>query len=173
MKLQKARLIAVDGGENIEFMFNPNQLDFSRTISLEQAQGARTDSGENKTSFKHPNPYSLKISNIILDTYETGKSVLEYVEKYTKAVEFSQGGDGKDKRPPIYLFTWGKERYIRCFIKTLSFKLTLFLPDGTPVRAVLDLSLEQVDAPTPKPGQGATNPSQNFREASGRQTFLR
>ncbi|NEQ20293.1 MAG: hypothetical protein F6K28_13820 [Microcoleus sp. SIO2G3] len=172
MTLQKARLVAVDGGESIEFMFNPNQLDFSRSIDLEQAQGARTTEGENKTSFKHPNPYSLKISNILLDTYESGKSVLDHVGKFTKAVEFSQGGQGKEKRPPIYLFTWGKERYLRCFVKTLSFKLTLFLPDGTPVRAVLDLSLEQVDAPTPKPGQGTNNPSQSLREASDRSTFL-
>ena len=172
MTLQKARLVAVDGGENIEFMFNPNQLDFSRSIDIEQAQGARTTEGENKTSFKHPNPYSLKISNILLDTYESGRSVLDHVGKFTKAVEFSQGGQGKDKRPPIYLFTWGKERYLRCFVKTLSFKLTLFLPDGTPVRAVLDLSLEQVDSPTPKPGQGTTNPSQSLREASDRSTFL-
>lgn len=174
MTLEKAKLIAIDrGGDDIEFMFNPNQLSFSRTISLEQAEGARTDRGENKTSFKHPNPYSLTINNVILDTYESGKSVLEAVGKFTKAVEFSQGGKGKDKRPPIYLFTWGNERYLRCFIKTLSFKLTLFLPDGTPVRAILDLTLEQVDAPTAKPGQGAPNPSQSFREASGRQPFLR
>ena len=174
MTLEKAKLKAIDqGGEDIKFMFNPNQLSFSRTISLEQAQGARTDRGENKTSFKHPNPYSLTINNIILDTYESGKNVLDDVGKFTKAVEFSQGGKGKDKRPPIYLFTWGKERYLRCFIKTLSFKLTLFLPDGTPVRAILDLTLEQVDSPTAKPGQGAPSPSQSLREASGRQPFLR
>lgn len=174
MTLEKAKLKAIDqSGDDIEFMFNPNQLSFSRTISLEQAQGARTDRGENKTSFKHPNPYSLTINNVILDTYESGKSVLEAVGKFTKAVEFSQGGKGKDKRPPIYLFTWGNERYLRCFLKTLSFKLTLFLPDGTPVRAVLDLTLEQVDAPTAKPGQGAPSPSQSLREASGRQPFLR
>ena len=172
MTLQKARLVAVDGGENIEFMFNPNQLDFSRSIDIEQAQGAHTAEGENKTSFKYPNPYSLKISNILLDTYESGTSVLDHVGKFTKAVEFSDSGQGKEKRPPIYLFTWGNERYLRCFVKTLSFKLTLFLPNGTPVRAVLDLSLEQVDSPTPKPGQGTTNPSQSLREASDRSTFL-
>ncbi|NJO09472.1 MAG: hypothetical protein HC873_07225, partial [Leptolyngbyaceae cyanobacterium SL_1_1] len=78
--LSKAKLIAVDGGEDIEFMFNPNQLDFSRSISLEQSAGSRTERGENKTSFKHPNPYSLKISNIILDTYEKGTNVLDVLK---------------------------------------------------------------------------------------------
>lgn len=174
MTLEKATLINTDDRKkSIKFMFNPNQLNFSRTISLEQAPGARTKAGENKTSFKHPNPYSLTINNVILDTYESGKNVLDEVGKFTEAVEFSQGGKGKDRRPPIYIFKWGEERYLRCFIKTLSFKLTLFLPDGTPVRAVLDLTLEQVDSPTAKPGQGAPSPSQSLREASSRELFLR
>ena len=168
MTLQKAKLIAVDGGENIEFMFNPNQLDFSRSIDIEQAQGARTTEGENKTSFKHPNPYSLKISNILLDTYESGRSVLDHVGKFTKAVEFSQGGEGKDKRPTIYLFTWGKERYLRCFVKTLSFKLTLFLPDGTAVRVMMDRWFEQSDSSTARPRKATTNPRQSLSAATDR-----
>ena len=58
MSLEKAKLIAVyDGeGEDIEFMFNPNQLAFSRSINLEQAKGSQTKDGNNKVSFKHPNP---------------------------------------------------------------------------------------------------------------------
>jgi hypothetical protein len=172
MPLEKAKLIAVDGGEDIEFMFNPSELSFSRSVEIEQAAGARTEAGENKTSFKHPNPYSLSISNVILDTYEDGSSVLGPLGKFTKAVEFAASGDGKGQRPPIYLFTWGSNKYLRCFIKSLNFKLTLFMPDGTPVRATLDLSLEQVDAPTPKGSQGTPQPSASSRQSSGRGTFL-
>ncbi len=172
MTLVKAKLIG-DGAEDIEFLFNPNQLSFSRTISLEQAQGSRTDEGQNKVSFKHPNPYSLKISNLIIDTYEEGKSVIEYINKFKKAVEFADSGEGQTKRPPIYIFTWGDTDYLRCFVKTLSFKLTLFLPDGTPVRASVDLDLEQVEKPQPSGGQGTPNPSTNLRNASTRQTLLK
>ena len=167
MKLQKAMLKAIDNdAEDIEFMFNPNEIAFSRSMSLEQAEGARTDSGQNKTSFKHPNPYGLTINNILFDTYETRKSVLPYVSKFTKAVEFTQEGEGDKKRPPIYLFIWGANKYLRCFVKNFSFKLSLFLPDGTPVRASIDLSLEQVDPPTPAREQGATSPSRGQREAA-------
>jgi hypothetical protein len=170
--LEKAKLVAVDGGADIEFMFNPNELSFSRSVDIDQAAGARTESGENKTSFKHPNPYSLSIGNIILDTYEDGSSVLAPLSKFTKAVEFASSGDGKGQRPPIYLFTWGNNKYLRCFIKSLNFKLTLFMPDGTPVRATVDLSLEQVDAPTPKGSQGTPQPSSSSRQSSSRSTFL-
>jgi hypothetical protein len=171
-QLIKAELMAIEGGENIKFMFNPTQLAFSRTISLEQAEGSRTDEGQNKVSFKHPNPYSLKLSNIIIDTYEENKSVLEHIDKFKKAVEFAKAGEGATKRPPIYLFTWGDINYLRCFVKTFSFKLTLFLPNGTPVRASLDLDLEQVELSTPQVGQGTPNLSPNQRQAANRKTLL-
>ncbi|MEB3233622.1 MAG: hypothetical protein VKJ64_21620 [Leptolyngbyaceae bacterium] len=178
MTLAKAKLIDVEyqSSENhenhIDFMFNPNELSFSRSISLEQPQGASTNTGEPKTSFKHPNPYSLTISNIVLDTYEDQVSVRPYIRKFARGVEFMQDGEEANKRPPIYLFTWGANEYLRCFVKTLSFKLTLFLPDGTPVRALVDLTLEQVDEPTPRPGQSAPALSAAQRAASGRERFI-
>lgn len=177
MTLEKAKLIAVyqGEGEDIEFMFNPTQLAFSRSMNLEQAKGASTGKGNNKVSFKHPNPYSLKISNILIDTYETKDgSVLDTIKKFKLAVEFINKGNGnaKEKRPPIYLFTWGKHNYLRCFVKTFSFKLTLFRPDGTPVRASVDLDLEQVDLPNPQPGQQTPSPSERLRRDQNREVFL-
>lgn len=175
MTLEKAKLMAVykGEGEDIEFMFNPNQLSFSRSISLEQAEGAQTNQGNNKVSFKHPNPYSLNISNILIDTYETKEgSVLDDIQKFKKAVEFTDKGEGKAKRPPIYLFTWGNQNYLRCFVKKFSFKLTLFRPNGVPVRASVDLDLEQVDLPNSQPGQGTPSPSDKLRRDQNRQAFF-
>ena len=166
-QLQKAMLKAVNNeAKDIEFMFNPNEISFSRSMSLEQSKGAQTQEGENKVSFKHPNPYSLTINNIIFDTYETGESVLPYVSKFADAVKFTPKGEAKERRPPIYLFTWGDNNYLRCFVKKFDFKLSLFLPNGTPVRASINLSLEQVDQPTPTPNQGASNPSNSQRQSA-------
>ncbi len=49
------------------------------------------------------------------------------------------------KRPPIYYFIWGNQYYMMCFIQKINYKLTMFLSDGTPVRAIVDLSLQEVD----------------------------
>ncbi|HEY9902436.1 MAG TPA: hypothetical protein V6D43_08420 [Candidatus Sericytochromatia bacterium] len=176
MPLEKAKLIAVykDEGKDIEFMFNPNQLAFSRSMSLEQAKGSSTGKGNNKVSFKHPNPYSLKISNILIDTYETkDATVIDIIKKFQLAVEFTKNGQGnaQEKRPPIYLFIWGNYNYLRCFVKTFSFKLTLFRPDGTPVRASVDLDLEQVDLPNSQPGQSTPSPNYVQRQSQGREAF--
>ena len=167
MALEKARLKAIDNDvEDIEFMFNPSELTFKRSMELEQAKGARTETGQNKTSFKHPNPYSLTINKIIFDTYETGENVLAYIGKFKESVEFTQKGEGEKRRPPIYLFTWGNNQYLRCFVKEFTFALSLFLSDGTPVRASIDLSLEQVELSTPSRSQSPSNPSAGQRQSA-------
>ncbi len=173
MPLEKARLVPVERseGKTIEFMFNPTEIKFNRTVDIEQSQGARTASGQNKTSFKHPNPYQLTLSNIILDTYENEKeqrNVLKPLKLFTDAVEYAKAGKGKAKRPPIYFFAWGENKYLRCFIKSCTFRLTMFLSDGTPVRAILDLTLEQADNPKQTPSQGTPNVSQSQRQSQGR-----
>lgn len=176
MQLEKAVMQPAQGetAQKIEFMFNPTELKFARSVSIEQSEGARTNSGQNKTSFKHPNPYTLTINNIILDTYEKkegDRNVLKPLKPFTDAVAYAKGGEGNQQRPPIYIFTWGTNTYLRCFIKTCNFRLTMFLPDGTPVRAILDLNLEQADDSTPQPSQGTPNVSQAQRQTQGRPLF--
>jgi hypothetical protein len=184
MPLQKARLTNTDplyinkpdDAHHIQFMFNPNMISFSRSISIEPSRGARNHRGDNQTSFKHPNPYTVQIGNIMIDTYESRTSVLEEIKKFRDGVQFvnadnSSGQAGNHQRPPIYLLQWGETNYLRCFIKTLNFKLTLFLNDGTPVRATVDLTLEQVAAPNVRSGQSANNPSGTMR-AGGRPNLI-
>ncbi|MBE9031487.1 hypothetical protein IQ266_17275 [filamentous cyanobacterium LEGE 11480] len=154
----------------IEFMFNPTELKFSRSINIEQAEGSTTNKGKNKTSFKHPNPYQLSIGNIVLDVYERSGSeqdVLKYLKPFTEAVKYTEHGKKSGgKRPPIYIFTWGERKYMRCFVKSLNFRLTMFLPDGTPVRAIVDLSLEEVDDPRPQAKQGTPKVGKQQRSDS-------
>lgn len=50
----------------------------------------------------------------------------------------------KKGRPPIISFRWGKTWSFKAVIKSISQKFTLFTSDGTPVRATLQLTLQQV-----------------------------
>lgn len=49
------------------------------------------------------------------------------------------------RRPPVFYFIWGEKNYMCCMIKQLDYKLTMFLPNGTPVRAMVNITLEEVD----------------------------
>lgn len=154
MTLVKAKLVSTDGGGTIEFMFNPTQLAFNQQINLTKSTGSRTGRGLPKVSFAYPEPCRLTINDITIDTYEEagGKSVLTHIKQFEKALNFAESGEGKEKRPPTFVFTWGSHQFIRCFITALSYTLTMFLPDGTPVRAKLELSLEEIDESTSQPG---------------------
>jgi hypothetical protein len=148
MELQKAKLFSLDNNQyDIEFMFNPNELDFKRSIRLNSSPGARTDEGQPKISFAYPEPCVLTISNIIFDTYEKGAAggdeLNNYIQQLTKAVKFVDSLD--PPRPPLYIFMWGSNNYLKCFVESFSYKLTMFLPDGKPVRAIVSLTLKEVD----------------------------
>ena len=143
--LVKAKLIAQSGGSDIEFMFNPTELSFTRNLKLNCPDGARTDDGLPKITFGAPEAMSLNLNGLIFDTYESGENILDkHIQKLCEAVEFV---DGKE-RPPMYIFAWGKQDYLRCFVQSLTYRLTMFLPDGTPVRASVDLTLQQIGETT-------------------------
>ena len=171
MTLQKAKLICLDSGGldagaeyNITFMFNPSQLAFEGIVKTSENPGARTqDKGTPKVSFSNIKAYKVSISNILFDTYEEGDDVIgRYINKFKKAVEFAPGKE----RPPIYRFEWGSKVYLRaCFVERLSYKLTMFLPNGTPVRAVIDsLSLKEADEPKPNGSVSTPNADNRTRQ---------
>jgi hypothetical protein len=148
MELQKAKLFSLDSNQyDIDFMFNPNELSFQRGIKLNSSPGARTDKGQPKISFAYPDPCILTLSNILFDTYEKGENGADELEKYiqqlTKAVKFVDSLD--PPRPPIFLFIWGTNNYLKCFVESFSYKLTMFLPNGKPVRATASLTLKEID----------------------------
>jgi len=162
--LVKATLISDDGVPQIEFMFNPTELVFEGVVETSESSGARTqDKGNPKVSFSHVKAYKVTINKILFDTYEDGGDVVkQYIENFRKSVEFVKGKE----RPPIYQFMWGKQVYLRrCFIEKLNYKLTMFLPDGTPVRAVIDsLTLKEADEPKENGPLGAKPPAKVDRK---------
>lgn len=174
MTLEKARLInAKNPGDVIEFMFNPKELAFEGQAESSENPGARNEeSGKPKVNFSNIKSYRISINNILLDTYESGKSVLPYIKRFRQAVQFEEG----QARPPIYKFTWGSNNtYLRyCFVEKLNYKLTLFLPDGTPVRAVIDnLSLKETDGtvlqiPPPQPDRRKDSPAARSKQSKQR-----
>lgn len=167
--LVKARLTSEDGVPPIEFMFNPTELTFEGVVETAESPGARTQNrGQPKVSFSHTKAYKITINKILFDTYEEGTDVVsKYIEPFRKAVEFVSGKE----RPPIYRFSWGSRIYLRrCFIEKLNYKLTMFLPNGMPVRAIIDsLTLKEADEPEPNSSVGAQSPQTQQRQ--GRDSF--
>jgi hypothetical protein len=141
--LVKAKLVANTGeAPDIELMFNPKEISFSRAVNWEKHQGNRGTTLLPKINFSGVEPYKFTLKQLIFDTYETKQSVMQYIGIIKKGVETIEMAN--DKRPPVYIFTWGTV-YFYCVMTSLTYNLTMFLSDGTPVRALVDISLEEVD----------------------------
>ncbi|MGB3652000.1 MAG: hypothetical protein WBA41_12420 [Rivularia sp. (in: cyanobacteria)] len=142
-QLEKAKLKAYNGeAPDIELMFNPSQISFSRTVNWQKHPGNRGTTLLPKINFSGVEPYQFTLKQLIFDTYETKESVMTYINIIKKGVETIE--NQTDTRPPVYTFTW-KDEYFFCVMVSLTYTLNMFLTDGTPVRAMVDISLQEVD----------------------------
>lgn len=142
-QLEKAKLKAYNGeAPDIELMFNPSQISFSRTVNWQKHPGNRGTTLLPKINFSGVEPYNFTLKQLIFDTYETKESVMKYINIIKKGVETIE--NQTDTRPPVYTFTW-KDEYFFCVMVSLTYTLNMFLTDGTPVRAMVDISLQEVD----------------------------
>ena len=136
----------VESPQDIELMFNPEELTFARTVKWEPEKGTEGTALLPKVNYSGVEPYKLTLKQILFDTYESKKSVMDKINNIRKGVEKCE--KTKEKRPPVYLLTWGdneKHKYFHCVITSLTYKLNMFLADGTPVRALVDIALQEVE----------------------------
>jgi hypothetical protein len=143
-QLEKAKLIAYKNeAPDIELMFNPTEVSFTRSVEWKSSTGNRGTELLPKVNFSGVKPYTFSLKQLLFDTYETKESVMKkHIDNIKKGVETIQGFP--DKRPPVYILTWGTE-YFYCVITKLTYTLNMFLTDGTPVRAMVDIDLQEVD----------------------------
>ena len=132
-------------------MFNPTELSLTRTVSWKAEDGNQGNTLLPKINFSGVEPYKLTLKQLLFDTYETKESVMKYIKIIKKGVETIDRD--KDKRPPVYIFTWGQDtEYFHCVMTSLTYTLTMFLSDGTPVRAMVDIALQEVETGDNLPG---------------------
>ncbi len=156
-ELAKATITNLDTKKSIDCMFRPREYTFSKSNSWTQvpAKGKNTPTLE----FGGGQPATLSLE-LFFDTYENGRDVRK---EYTNAIwdltmVNPQTKDAKTHkgRPPICEFRWGSMWSFKAVITQISQKFTLFLPDGTPVRATLNVTFQQVEDEGVFPRQNPT-----------------
>lgn len=146
-RFKKAKLVPRPGeADEIVFMFNPNEMHFKREARWTYSNANRGSDLLPKVNFSGINPCRLTLPNLLFDTYERKTSVMPYIDRIEQGIRKSKK-EGIE-RPPIYTFQWGETYYFDCVMEDLSYTLTMFLEDGTPVRALVNIVLLEVDPPT-------------------------
>jgi hypothetical protein len=161
MMVTKGSLEAVEGESiKVEFDFNPKEYTISKSNTW-SATDANRGSDTPPLHFGGGQPKQMKLQ-LFFDTYVKGTDVRrDYTDKLFKMMEIDpklpEGSTNQTTgSPPKLKFTWGTVWSFFCYLESLSVQFTLFLADGTPVRATADLGLKQAVDEKAQPG---TNPT--------------
>ena len=154
--MPKAFIMNIDTGERIEVMFNPKEYTVAKTNSWRRASTSGTNLPD--TRFSTGQPAKLTVQ-LFFDTYEQLMDVRMRTEKVSKLMEVNhrEEGESEKKRPPKLKFHWGLTWSFTCVITSMTTRYTLFLPTGTPVRATMDVSFEEIEEAGLFPGQNPTS----------------
>jgi len=149
--------IGREGGDPVEALFNPTEISVSAYASWDQAQPA-SYGGPNAATveleFRSVEAQTLSI-DLFFDTYES-RAAMTYkdavvallqtagpgrqatdVSRYTEQVAQLAEVHPLLHRPPVCNLRWGAFNIFTGVLTSLNQRFTLFLEDGTPVRATL------------------------------------
>lgn len=135
MALEKAT-ITPEGGEKIEVRFNPTQysLDHSNQIAEIGVPGLSAPI----LQYVRGNTRTLSME-LLFDTYEERADVRkQYTDKIYKLLAIVPSTHA----PPVCTFAW-KDILLKCVLERVGGRFTMFLEDGTPVRATLTVSFKE------------------------------
>jgi predicted Zn-dependent protease len=160
--LARAMILNLDrGGPPITCHFNPNEYSFSK----QNAWTIVSTGGSNlpQLEFGGGQPAQLQMQ-LLFDTYPDGKDVRkEYTDKIWELMLVDENlKDPKNQRgrPPRVRFQWGASWSFDAVIMAIGQRFVLFLSDGTPVRAMLDVTFQQIKDDQLFPRQNPTSGGQ-------------
>jgi nucleoid-associated protein YgaU len=132
-------------GERVTAQFNPEEYSVARDVNY--AQAAVPGLSAPLLQFAHGNMQTLEME-LLVDTYEAhagaggsnaaGDDVRPVVRRITDLMNV----DPTTHAPPVLLFTWGTLTFT-CVLARATQRFVMFRPDGTPVRARVQVSFNE------------------------------
>lgn len=157
-QLQKAYL-EIESGGRIDCMFNPTNFAFATKNRWESDQIPGKDTPQLRYAGGAGGTFSL---SLVFDTTHNGKSVTTYSNKLLALMNIDKKLTGYDAaknngRPPWVKFHWGTHVHsFKAVITSANVTFTYFSSEGLPLRANVELSLEQYE---PDANWGPQNPT--------------
>lgn len=146
MALEKATIINTVTGDEIKVLFNPEEYTVNKDINY--AQTAVPGLSAPIIQFVSGNMSTLEME-LLVDTYEehreaarTINSAGDDVRKLTRQITDLMVIDPTKHAPPVLLFTWASLSF-SCVLARASQRFIMFKPDGTPVRARLQVTFNE------------------------------
>jgi nucleoid-associated protein YgaU len=133
--MRKLISITPPGGSAFKVLFNPNTYSVGKANHI--AEAAVPGLNAPILQFVNGNARTLDM-DLFFDSYEEGTDVSKETDKIYKLLMI----DPDTHAPPICQIAWGSFT-LAAVLDHVSGKFTLFLADGTPVRATLSVSFKE------------------------------
>ena len=140
--------------EIVPVLFNPNRISWQKQVPWDVVP--RADSNVAVTQFTHGQPSTLSL-DLFFDTYASRQDVSHHTSKiYRLASVFGHNLD--EEPPPSLRLRWGLFSFHDLYwvLTQVDQNFSLFLEDGTPVRATLNCSFQEKERQGSLGSSGAT-----------------
>lgn len=117
--------------EQIDCLFNPEELTVTRTVSWSGPTSNKSNAPS--VTFGGGQSGTLKF-DLMFDTTDTGETVMTHTTKLLKLMDIHEFSTS-EKRPPWVRFHWGDLVSFKSVLTTATLAFTYFAADGTPLRA--------------------------------------
>ena len=149
----KRIVIRTDAHETIQasaderIFFNPTEYSLQKKVNWKERKRRGMDLPQVQFDSGGSRSFSLSLR---FDTYEDRSDVRQMTQQIAKLAEVAEGKD----RPPVCTVTWGPDGVhpyaglpFTGVVEGLTQKFTMFLDDGTPVRATMDVQFKEIEDP--------------------------
>src|SRR5215475_7427782 len=123
---------AKGGVTEIEARFNPNKIVLSKSVRLLKQPAKGRDVPEQQFGHGEPRTFNL---DLLFDTYDNDRLPKDSVTIYTSKLDSLTVVNEEQHRPPLLQLLWGQWLIFEGIVEKLEHEYTLFMEDGTPVRA--------------------------------------
>jgi hypothetical protein len=135
MGLEKAVIKNLDTNDEIKVLFNPKEYIIEKKTPWKEHEIQGMDSPAVEFTLGERKRLSMEL---FFDTSEEKKDVREHTDK----IEELMLVNADEHRPPLLLFSWGNLKF-KCVLEDLVQRFTMFLNDGTPIRAILKVMFKE------------------------------
>jgi nucleoid-associated protein YgaU len=128
----------------IDFQFNPKEVTITKSATWKR-ESSKKSKKASPPEFTGPEPSKMTLEMFFDATGPRDGSVVAAVEKLLSCCVATEETAGHEKpMPPLVVLHWGSISSFPAFVTSVSAKFTLFSSDGTPIRAVCSVSLEEM-----------------------------
>lgn len=143
--LARAKIINIDKtSADVDCLFNPKEYTFSKQNQWAPSKTSGADIPQ--MEFTSGKPATLQMQ-LFFDTYINGSDVRAHTDNLWEmmmVVDRLKDPKTQKSRPPKVRFMWGETWVFDAAITSIKQKFTLFLDNGIPVRAMVDVTFQQL-----------------------------